>query len=360
MFKPNTVFVIGAAASFGLQTSQHPSGFPLGAALKSEIAKSLAVEFHDSGFDEKWRATRASRSLYEALLRRHLHSGRTKDDLYSAGRQIMNGVAFSPSIDNFLHSRRENPLIASCIKAAIVRVILQCERCCTQLEWPGKNSTILPQYFDNTWHQIFAEILFAGAERKDIDEALSRVSIISFNYDRCFEQFIKLALSGLYALNRDELNEKSELIKIYHPYGSLGKLESTAFGGSPNSDNEIDPDTCIALSDRIRTFTESSEDETGSLDVRRAINTANRIIFLGFGFGEQNLELLTPSTIDRTSRRDVSGTAKGLSESARGFVQDKLEHRFFGLRQKTLIERPSLQDLTCYAFMDANRHALAE
>ena len=49
-------------------------------------------------------------------------------------------------------------------------------------------------------------------------------------------------------------------------------------------------------SSRIRTFNEEVEDSTKIEEIRDAVGTASRIIFLGFHFHPQNMELITPNT----------------------------------------------------------------
>ena len=161
LFRPNTVFVIGAAASF--------DGFPLGTDLKSVVARALQVNWQGRT-QGGWQAT--DFHIYEAI-RRSISDQSDHNTLYVAGRQIMNGVAFSSSIDNFLHLRRENPLIVKCGKAAIAKIILECENNCNSLKIATYGKTMNTRQFDKTWHQIFAEICFEGVEPVQLDDALS-------------------------------------------------------------------------------------------------------------------------------------------------------------------------------------------
>jgi hypothetical protein len=368
MFKPNTVFVIGAAASFGItKDGGFHSDFPLGSGLKTKVARALTVEVQKPSMSSNWEPARQSSTLYRAIYKSlHVDQSTRNSTLYTsiidAGRSIMNGVTFSPSIDNFLHSRRDNPLISACIKAAIVKIILDCEKKCRPLHWPGHHEAIAPTQFDGAWHQIFAEICFAGAEPKQIQEALDRVTIISFNYDRCFEQFIRIALWGMYGLTFQEIEKEVSNLKIYYPYGSLGQIADSPFGGPPGdtSIDDLDPDNFTRIATSIRTFTESAEGDEDIPKIKTAMAAAQTIVFLGFGYAEQNIDLLTPTLTDSELVRNLMGTALGLSDAARKDVQAKLANRLFDKIQRQNPNHPAiLEDMRCYEFMTAYRHSMS-
>jgi hypothetical protein len=84
-------------------------------------------------------------------------------------------------------------------------------------------------------------------------------------------------------------------LKIYHPYGSVGELpwqlrEGFEFGG------EADEFRLAKCSSGIRTFNEEVEDRAKIAEIQGAIRGADRVIFLGFHFHSQNMDILTPAT----------------------------------------------------------------
>jgi hypothetical protein len=101
MFKPDTLIVLGAAASKDF-------GFPLGSELKKAIADLLAVGETDYGEPK----------LYEhnQHLFRSLQTQFPCQDVFLAARMIAGGVGLTSSIDNFLEMRKDEPIIIACAK----------------------------------------------------------------------------------------------------------------------------------------------------------------------------------------------------------------------------------------------------
>ena len=110
---------------------------------------------------------------------------------------------------------------------------------------------------------------------------------MTFNYDRCIEQFLLSRFTHTLALSSDAAREALGRIPIYHAYGSLGNLADTSnrvdFGAS-------DMFTPLAASGII-TYTE--EVETNRVkQIRELISVADKLVFLGCAYHPQNLELL--------------------------------------------------------------------
>src|SRR5262249_911856 len=76
----------------------------------------------------------------------------------------------------------------------------------------------------------------------------------------------------------------------------------------------------------IRTFTEQIEDVTVLGEIREAFESAHLVIFLGFGFHQQNLELLKPQThgTARPLVRAVLATTRGIDEKNNPMIADYL------------------------------------
>jgi hypothetical protein len=139
---------------------------------------------------------------------------------------------------------------------------------------------------------------------------------VVFNYDRCLQYFMYHAAQAYYRLDQDRAGTLINGIHFYHPYGSVGWLpwqrkneDVVDYGG------EVTAGQLLALSNRIKTFTESTAENV--IDpIRRAVNAAQRIVFLGFAYHDQNVRLLWPDTMTVTSsEKRYFGTAHGISES---------------------------------------------
>jgi hypothetical protein len=102
-------------------------------------------------------------------------------------------------------------------------------------------------------------------------------------------------------------------LKIFHPYGLVGHMpwqenvDVTPFGSNVNGGQLLD------LSGEIKTFTEQIEDKGAISEMRKSVKNSDIIVFLGFHFHRQNVELLE---LDETSMtKNVYGTALGISNS---------------------------------------------
>jgi hypothetical protein len=92
-----------------------------------------------------------------------------------------------------------------------------------------------------------------------------------------------------------------------------------------------------AMAKRILTFTESKKAQGAA--AQTMISNAKRLVFLGFGFGEQNVELLRVPT---SAVGAVRATVMGLSKSNQNQVQ-------YRIAQMTgwEVDGASLQDCDC-------------
>jgi hypothetical protein len=132
-------------------------------------------------------------------------------------------------------------------------------------------------------------------EAKNLGDIFNNLTIINFNYDRCIEHFLFHAMQRLYPSKgetyvTDLINTK---LKIIHPYGVVGSLpwqsrtKAVVFGGGRFND-------LAELSEQIRTYNEEVEDTKKVDTIREELLQAKRIVFLGFHFHKQNVELLSP------------------------------------------------------------------
>jgi hypothetical protein len=76
------------------------------------------------------------------------------------------------------------------------------------------------------------------------------------------------------------------------------------------------------LSRGIRTFTEQQSDRAEIELIKKEIENAETVVFLGFGFIDDNLRLIEPRQTTKINR--ILATGYGLSESAGFTVQRKV------------------------------------
>ena len=168
----------------------------------------------------------------------------------------------------------------------------------------------------------FFRMLGSDIKAKNVSQIFDNVAFIVFNYDRCLEYFLQNALQLAYNIGRDDAESILDDLNIIHPYGLVAalprKLVGVPFGATSAN--------YAALSDNVKIYTE----QHGAADILHAIAEAmfqaQQIAFLGFGYHEQNLDLLTPA--DPLPLRPVYGTAKDWSDNDRDEIQGRLERMF--------------------------------
>jgi hypothetical protein len=255
------VFVIGAGAHAEYR-------MPTGAELKSSIAS--AVNFGTNGSDPELHNLLSDRfkgasSRYEA-----------------AGPELAKVIPSFPSIDEALHwftSRRD---IIEVGKLAIVQQILAAER----------RSPLATQHSDESgWLPHFLSMVMSSLQMEQASSAFRNITVINFNYDRVIEHFLYFALQEKYGLSAEIARDVISGLNMIRPYGSVGQLEwqqqdkpRVPFGYDLGRDHE----RLFSISTGIYTFTEQID----QAEIQPVMDKARMVVFLGFGFHQQNLNLL--------------------------------------------------------------------
>ncbi len=342
MFKRNTLFVLGAAAS---------PGFPLGAALKTEVAEHLNFRGHDGGINISTKQS----LLWTTITRAKIDPRRA----VQIGEIVRDGIEFSSSIDNFLEVKSAESDLVFCCKLAIADLILGHERRKLELHDKSSRSRNLSD-FGGSWLQIFAQACFQGCKSwEDVPSALDRISVITFNYDRVFEQFVRISIMRLFSVSYTKAAELCSALRLVHPYGCLGNLPCSGSDGELGFGQAYNVDLRgTALN--IRTFTEQAIESTARSNLESLTTNAECIVFLGFGYLPQNLELLEPKR--SRIRRQILGTSYGISDYATKILMQQLGNSYrpwAGDRQED--HAPvTLEGKKCYEFLDHFRVGLVE
>ena len=104
----------------------------------------------------------------------------------------------------------------------------------------------------------------------------------------------------------------------------------------------------------IRTFTEEQSSESAA-EIRAAVAKAELIVFLGFGYIEQNMEMLKPTV--GNNLRECLGSAYCVSEDNRGEIERALHSMFHWENRR--INFLALKDQRCRAFFDEHNRRIA-
>ncbi|MCA3697744.1 hypothetical protein [Aquidulcibacter sp.] len=308
MLSKPTTFILGAGASVDF-------GFPTGATLQSQVAQCLAVDdrrqFRDS-------------VITDAIEYHNNKTQRPNDAGYyiNAAKRIVEGMPIAGSIDNFLHTHSTDQYIVALGKLAIARLILKSERDLkvSTDSTVGDVSTLLTtQNYSDSWYSPFIRMLTTGTQSDQPADLFKNVRFVVFNYDRCLEHVLLLALQGNFGLRLDAAHEVLSGIEIIHPYGSLGSINSKATEYVPFGADRID---LFSISQGIQTFTESVNASTVER-AKQSVATADRLVFMGFGFLPQNMDLLAPRGMQSATR--IHSTTLGISSSDKSIVKEQLK-----------------------------------
>jgi hypothetical protein len=117
-------------------------------------------------------------------------------------------------------------------------------------------------------------------------------------------------------------------LRIIHPYGLVGEFAGPSsrigipFGGHGQTLRE----DYVALSDRVRTYTEQVSDAALASQIHQEFSNAVCIVFLGFAYHDQNMKLLKPSS--SLPHKSLFGTAFGMSEADKNVVAGQISEFF--------------------------------
>jgi len=241
--------------------------------------------------------------------------------------RIEYNMPIAPSIDQYLDTHRENKIAVELGKVGIVKSIIDAER--ESLLFVD-NSNIYNKLdtfrIKNTWLKEFFGILVSQRDFDAFLSALSNITFVSFNYDRCIAQFFLQVSKEYFGLSQGQLGEVERTLRVIHPYGSLGALRwrlpaDSGFG------EELSADQLIEVAAKVKTFTEGSESKEIE-EIRNAFFEADLIMFLGFSFLPLNMDMLLGGERFECSR--VLATSKGLSGESAELVSQELAIKLAG------------------------------
>jgi len=305
MIEEPTVFILGAGASTRYN-------YPTGAVLKEFITSKLFMELFTyfrkrytlDFFREHWE--RRAREFVEAF----------RDT--------------TGSIDLFLSRRPEFTEIG---KLAILYSIFHYE----------KESRFGPDSDQKKgdWYSYLYERMTADARKPgEISLSSNKISFITFNYDRSLEQFLyNRSINSFGEEFRSKILKQLGELPIIHVYGKVADLEweeagilklpynanpsAIDFLTDPNSNKQNLGELRSHWRDRIFIIDEERSNYQQHIDeIGDIIRKANRIYFLGFGFANENMEILGfPNVIHKGQR--IYATSRGLTQHEIGQVQAK-------------------------------------
>lgn len=334
MIRVPTTFVIGAGASAELN-------FPTGPSLLRDI--SALLQF--GGQYDRVRGSGTARDIGLAYARSTGQSGvHPLDPFYDAAARVRSAAEIARSIDNVIDQNDDDPLVEVAGKIAIAYRLLTAES-------ESKLAALSDQVglydlgkLQDTWLLPFGQMLTTDVRKSQVDSIFDKLKIITFNYDRSIEAILPTLLVAAYGLDLSEAVAISKRLRIFHPYGQVGRLSWNlgADGGIPYG--WVARDKLELIAPQIRTFTEQLADDDELAEMRQAVQQAEHLVFLGFGFHRQNMRLLAPETDTRAIK--VVGSLYREPAPARETIIDDLRRLTRPLGASSAVV-PSLPNMTC-------------
>ncbi|MCQ1772867.1 SIR2 family protein [Neorhizobium galegae] len=340
MFADNTVFIVGAGASAEFN-------LPVGSGLMEQIKRNSRFHFDFGQLRE------GVHEILNALHESYRSNGEINDRL-AAMVEINRSIDLAGSIDEFINRHHNDLMIAEAGKLQIAYAIAKAER--ESLLAYTKNSNVLFPWekVDGTWIKTFAQLLFEGVRNEEVEQVGNNITIICFNYDRCIEHYLTEAIIKTFrGVDREGALKIVSRINIIHPYGSLGPLGRHPFG------EQIAPHNLVKMSNNIVTWSESVESARKAA-IEKAMLSASTLVFLGFAFASQNMNLLTAvQARDSRTSLEVFATGYGYDD----VIDDRLKNKIMNLYSvsgtATSEEYIHVQyNMKCAKFLQAHSMAL--
>lgn len=146
-----------------------------------------------------------------------------------------------------------------------------------------------------------------------------KVSFITYNYDRTLDHFLMTSLCNMYGKSAEEC--RMIMPEIIHLHGRLGYLPWESPEGRAYGDTKLSADRMAHLIKDIKIVHEDPADGRDE-DFRRALESmeaAERIYFVGFGWGRVNVERLQGKFAGKSQ-----GTAYGLTNHEIDTIRQKI------------------------------------
>lgn len=287
MLRTRTTLIVGAGASAELQ-------FPTNAELLARI-----IQGYDFKRTNSETSTRDGQLLLRNIYKLAEKLNKKVEDVAAAAERLRNACRLGRSIDTVLEQYDHDPLVVACGKLAVTFFMGQAESRSNLKDIPRVEGELpLQGKIAEYWIYQLGQLITSGVPRSKIGQTLEQLTIINFNYDRSVEHFLPYALVMAYGIELKEAQQViAEKLDIVHPHGSVGRLPWQK-GEAPQAEWGVEqPWNIHAIAAQLKSLNERSADRNALRDIRLSVASAKRLVFLGFGFQPQNVDLLFENTL---------------------------------------------------------------
>ena len=339
MIRSKTVFILGPGAAAELH-------MPGPQETLERIAQ--ALDFSRAGANQ---LTRDAAAILRHVGKLAERTRKSEDHLYRAAQRIHQAAKVAPTIESVIEQNNDDPLVEAFGKLALAVFTLQSEQRSSVRAVP-QNPAALPLQTGDYWLLELGRLLTSGLPRSQLEQGLSDVVIVSFGYDRALEHFLPHVLATAYGMTLQEAQRIiAARLKVIHPYGAVGRLP-WQLGDGPDCDfaNET-PWNMDALSVQLKTFGQAMADRATLSELRASVARSQRMVFLGFDFSPQSLDLLLDSSLSHNPELVVN--MGGMSGPNRAAAVRMLKRKTGNERDDRLLvtESRCLDVLKDYALM---------
>lgn len=279
--------MIGAGASAELQ-------FPSNGELLARIIQ--GYDFKRTGSDA---STRDGQLLLRNIYKLAERLDKPVEDVASAADRLRNACRLGRSIDSVLEQYDHDPLVVACGKLAIAFFLGQAESRSSLKDAPRVPGELpLQGKVAEHWIYQLGQLITSGVARSRIGQTLDHLTIINFNYDRSVEHFLPYALVMAYGIDLREAQDViAHKLDVIHPHGTIGRLPWQK-GEAPQAEwGAEQPWNLHAIATQLTSLAERCADRNALRELRLAVANAQRLVFLGFGFQPQNIDLLFENSL---------------------------------------------------------------
>jgi len=152
--------------------------------------------------------------------------------------------------------------------------------------------------------------------------AQNPLTIVTYNYDRSIDAYLRRSLITLYDRTEADVEVTMKKIPIIHLHGQLGTLKDNPYvQHRPDSPSYLEALKRAKEGIKIIHEVDGADSDPEYTKARNAIREAHKVIFLGFGFGRENLKRLKM----RESISDpIYATAFGMTDVERRTVSAEI------------------------------------
>ena len=192
-------------------------------------------------------------------------------------------------------------------KLAVAVFTLQSENRSSLRAMPQPNA-VLPLQTGDYWLLELAKLVTAGVPRSRLATALDNVAFVSVTYDRAIPHLIPFMMATAYGMPLDEARAITAAgLQMYYPCGSVGRLPWQV-GDAPEAEwGDEQAADMVGIAAELRVADEALDNGVALAAMRRSIAESARLVFLGFDFAPQSLDLLIDGNLSHGPELVIGG-----------------------------------------------------